>query len=383
MSKVLTWIGGFTILLTMSCSMTPSGKVPEQDKVMEKMMLVADWQLANLPDTIVKGNGGLEAVKGTSWHRAAFLTGLMALHRSSGEAKYLKAAVDIAQDNKWEPGPRKRHADDHCIIQTYVDLYFIQGKEYMIDPSKNVLDSIIDNPMYGPDTGWKKDWNWSWCDALFMAPPAYAMLSEATDDPSYLQVMDTLWWLTSDYLYDSLEHLYYRDENYKIMSDGTGPRSENGSKIFWGRGNGWVLGGLVRVLDYMPRDYPGRERFVQQYRQMALSVSGLQGADGLWRSSLLDPDAFPARETSSSGFFCYALAWGINQGILEKERYEPVVFKAWNGLVRCVGKDGKLGWVQLVGHDPATVSSDDTMEYGVGALLLAGSEVYKLINGRN
>lgn len=129
----------------------------------------------------------------------------------------------------------------------------------------------------------------------------------------------------------------------------------------------------------MPEGYPDREKYIRLLREMAETVVAcLLPVDGLWRASLLDPEEYPAPETSSSGFFCYALVWGINNGILEGEKYLPVVEKAWAGLIGAVDESGKLGWVQLPGDSPKSVSWDDTMEYGVGAFLLAGSEIVKL-----
>ena len=112
---------------------------------------------------------------------------------------------------------------------------------------------------------------------------------------------------------------------------------------------------------------------------MAASVSRAQGADGLWRPSLLDPLESPSPETSSTGFFCYAIAWGVNNGILDRKTYLPVVRRAWAGLNSSVREDGKLGWVQQIGASPAKVTAEDNQEYGSGAFLLAGSEVYKLL----
>jgi len=77
-------------------------------------------------------------------------------------------------------------------------------------------------------------------------------------------------------------------------------------------------------------------------------------------------------------FFCYALAWGINHGYLDRQTYLPVVKKAWHGLVGAVRSDGKLGYVQAIGASPAKLTSEDNQEYGSGAFLLAGSEMYKL-----
>ena len=83
------------------------------------------------------------------------------------------------------------------------------------------------------------------------------------------------------------------------------------------------MGGLVRSLQYLPQDDPARPRFEQQFKEMAAAVLKCQQADGLWRSSLLDPENYPLKETSGSGFFTYALAWGVNQGLLDAQRMNP------------------------------------------------------------
>lgn len=76
------------------------------------------------------------------------------------------------------------------------------------------------------------------------------------------------------------------------------------------------------------------------------------------------------------------LAWGVNEGILEQNEYEPIVRKAWQGLLTCVQKDGRLGYVQQIGDSPAQVSADDSTEYGTGAVLLAGAEVLRTVRNR-
>ena len=112
---------------------------------------------------------------------------------------------------------------------------------------------------------------------------------------------------------------------------------------------------------------------------MCEKIATLQGEDGLWRSSLLDTEEYPAPETSGSGFYCYALAYGINNGLLPSKKYLPVILKAWKGLNWAIDKQtGMLGWVQAVGADPRSVTSSETAEYGAGAFLLAGSEIIKM-----
>src|SRR5581483_10769118 len=104
------------------------------------------------------------------------------------------------------------------------------------------------------------------CDALFMGPPTWLRLYVATGDQRYLDFLVKEWWVTSDYLYDKEEHLYFRDSTFFDK------REANGKKIFWARGNGWVIAGLARVLELLPKDHPARPRFEQQYREMAEKI---------------------------------------------------------------------------------------------------------------
>jgi rhamnogalacturonyl hydrolase YesR len=242
----------------------------------------------------------------------------------------------------------------------------------MLADIKMKFNWIINQP-HGQDIVYKQSKNrWTWSDALFMSPPVWVKLSALTGEGKYLDYMDHEWWLITDHLFDQDEHLFFRDERYFEM------RESNGKKVFWSRGNGWVIAGLARVLENMPEDYPSRDRYIDLFQQMAYRIAQIQPEDGLWRSSLLDPINYPAPEASGTGFICYALTWGINHGFLNEAAYLPVIKKAWEGLIGCIQPDGKLGWVQLPGGGPGDVTSEKTASYGVGAFLLAGCEISKL-----
>ena len=139
--------------------------------------------------------------------------------------------------------------------------------------------------------------------------------------------MDHEWWLTSASLYNQQEHLYFRDSRYFTQ------KQANGKPIFWSRGNGWVMGALVNVLQILPEDYPSRPKYVAQFREMAAEIAEIQSADGLWRSGLLDPDAYDLPEVSGSAFFTFGIAYGINEKILDRKTYLPVVEKSWKGMI--------------------------------------------------
>jgi rhamnogalacturonyl hydrolase YesR len=128
----------------------------------------------------------------------------------------------------------------------------------------------------------------------------------------------------------------------------------------------------------MPADYPDQPRYEELFRDMAEALVAVQGDDGLWRSSLLDPEEYPIPESSGTGFFTFGLAWGVNNGLLEADTVMPAVREGWQGLVWAQQADGRLGWVQQIGYDPRSVTADDSMEYGTGAFLLAGGEMLRL-----
>jgi rhamnogalacturonyl hydrolase YesR len=194
----------------------------------------------------------------------------------------------------------------------------------------------------------------------------------ATNDRKYISYLDEEWARTSDRLYDTKEHLYARDSSYLTRTEA------NGKKMFWSRGNGWVMGGIVRTLRYLPKDDPARVRYIAQLKEMAARVAELQGKDGLWRAGLLDPENYDVPEVSGSALFAYALAAGVNDGYLDAKLYRPVIEKAWVGMLHHVYADGRLGCIQQTGAEPAPFKVTASYTYGVGAFLLAGSEIHKM-----
>lgn len=329
------------------------------------MLKAAEWQLKN-PKHHIK-----------DWTNGAFYAGIFATWETTKSENIYNTLMELGEKTAWEPHKRFYYADDVAICQTYIDLYQLEKKREMIQPTIDTIARFIANPY--PKTHKAEIIKWWWCDALFMAPPVMTKLWKATGDKEYLTYNDLYFKECYDLLYNQEEHLFARDLNYLLQPDGSGRKEANGQRIFWSRGNGWVMGGLVRMLQDLPSDYPQRPFYEKLYKDMAERIIGLQQEDGLWRASLLDPESYPGGEVSGSGFFCYALAWGINNKILDKKKYLPAVKKAWISLNGCVNEEGRVGWVQPIGGDPQKNFSENNWEvYGTGAFLLAGSEVIKL-----
>lgn len=354
------------LILFGGCRQSQINNVPVEmrpEQVKNVMTKVADWQLANP-----------SRHNTAEWTHGALFAGLTAWAQMADTDKYYEALLGFGKKNNWNPHKRVYHADDHAVAQMYIEMYKKYKDPEMIRGIRDCFNTILgDQPTSAMKMEHEDDQDrWNWCDALFMGPPVWAKLARVTGESKYMEYMNKEWQATTDFLYDKDEHLYYRDSRYFDR------REENGKKIFWSRGNGWVIAGLVRVLEEMPADYPDRPKYEKVYKEMAAKLVAIQPEEGLWHSSLLDPVSFPTIEASGSGFHCYGLAWGINHGYLNEKDYLPAVIKAWTGLVSCVQPDGKLGYVQPIGADPRHVTADQTDIYGVGSFLLAGSEVYKI-----
>jgi rhamnogalacturonyl hydrolase YesR len=215
----------------------------------------------------------------------------------------------------------------------------------------------------------------NYVDALNMALPSFARLGVLDHSQTDLNSMQKLFNFAEKQvkgrgLFSETAGLWWRDGNYV------------GTNTFWSRGNGWAIMAMAKLAKALPASDPRRAEFVRVLTKMAAKLRTIQRSDGFWNVDLGNPNNFAGPETSGTAFFTYAIAWGINNGILPASVYRPVVEKAWQGMVRkAVHSNGLLGFVQGPGSKPADhqpVKSSDTAAYGVGGFLLAGSQLVLL-----
>lgn len=308
-----------------------------------------------------------------NWERATYYTGVMAFYNEVKDEKILNQAIDWAESHDWKVGNELLFpANRFTCVQTYLDIFYHTGDTSQIENSKVYMDLKIEETEPAFLRGWY------YIDALYVGPPAFVMMSKATGENKYKDYINPVFWEIANQLYDTEAKLFYRDSKARNEE-----QSKNGKKVLWSRGNGWVMAALPRMMQYLPEESP----YYQKYKELLISMSEAlkerQGEDGFWRVNLDDPVEFPMPESSGTAFFTYAIAWGINNNILDPVIYKPIVKKAWKGLCQVVDEEGKVGWGQKVGRDPAEVKKDDTGEYVSGAFLLAGSEVQELIKKIN
>ncbi|TXG39497.1 glycoside hydrolase family 88/105 protein [Seonamhaeicola maritimus] len=364
------------VVLLFNCS--TAQKVAETqaiDKAQVKasMIKALEWQEAH----------PIIAIAPTDWTNGAYYTGVARAHKTTKDMMYMAALKNQGYWNKWQTFSRLHHADDVAISYSYLYIDMTDSRRNFVDlePTKKFLDAHL----YEDDI-WKRGTRknemgqtilWWWCDALFMAPPVLNLYAKHTKQPKYLDEMHKFYMQTYNQLYDEEEQLFARDMRYVWKGSDKDKKEANGKKIFWSRGNGWVFGGLALILDDMPQDYKHRPFYEKLYKELAAKMLEIQPEDGLWRTSLLCPESYNHGEVSGSGFHTFALAWGINNGLLAK-KHIPAVKKAWNALAGCQHEDGRVGWVQNIGASPEPASKDSWQNFGTGAFLMAGSEILKL-----
>jgi rhamnogalacturonyl hydrolase YesR len=185
------------------------------------------------------------------------------------------------------------------------------------------------------------------------------------------------------------ELLLWNDEHALFQHQ---PESRWSTEFFWARGNGWTLVALARAAEALDAPYTGgryeqvigAEELREMLQLSAASLLDRRSPDGGWGSYLSRPEECPVAETSGTALLTFFLARGINQGWLDREVYTPVVLRAFGLLMRRVDASGSVSGIQPpdIGPNCGKIASPHVtinVNYGPGAVLLAASEVLKLV----
>jgi unsaturated rhamnogalacturonyl hydrolase len=375
-------LGTAAIAFAMIASTVSAQQIPAKKKIFADMELansyfMKKWPDAGAPVTVVK-DGKPVTRSSELWTRAVYYEGLMALNEVDPQKKFVDYAVDWSEKHNWSPRKlvETKNADDQCCGQTYIDLYNLDPKPERIEKIKKCMDAVIATD---------KNSDWTWVDAIQMGMPIFAKLGAIyKDDPKYYEKMYAMYNHTKTVegggLYNTTEHLWWRDKDF------VPPYKEpNGANCYWSRGNGWVYAALVRVLSIIPKNAPHRNEYLQTYLEMTKAIAPLQRTDGYWNCSLKDSTHFGGKELTGTALFVYGMAWGINNGFIDKKTYQPIIVKAWNAMEKSsLHPEGFLGFVQGTGKEPkdsqpvSYTNIPDFEDYGLGCYLLAGSELSKL-----
>jgi unsaturated rhamnogalacturonyl hydrolase len=374
MKKSLIFFLSVLIVVTASAQ-----KLPSKKKVLKTLALTNQYFMNKWPDAGKPIFTNIERPSNI-WTRAVYYEGLMSLYAISKKKEYYDYTLQWGEKHKWglRGDIRTRNADNQCCGQTYIDMYLIDNKQ---NPERvKDIKASIDLMMATP----KVD-DWNWIDALQMAMPVFVKLGNLYNDTSYFRRMYEMYAFSKykhggNGLYNAADKLWWRDKDF------VPPYKEpNGEDCYWSRGNGWVVAALVKTLEALPKTDAHYNEYLTDFKNMITALLPIQRPDGYWNVSLHDPNHFGGKEVSGTSLFIYGMAWGINNNVLDKKTYLPVITKAWNAMTNeCVHPDGKLGYVQGTGKEPkdgqpvSYEHTPDFEDYGLGCFILAGTEIYKL-----
>lgn len=345
-----------------------SDTIPSANEVIKLTEKVANWWEVNHKEANNKPyTEALTAKDLIELHRSNSLlyTGLLQLSEVSHYPKYINWLLNIGEKNNWEIHEQKEGKDEYSISQFYLSIYEFPniGGSKKLMPTKKKVNAILNNQ---EDTAH----HWNSSEALFQNPSVLAKLFKIERDTTYLKHLDSQYKKVYTVLWDKEAQLFYRDSSYLDKKE------KNGNKLFSSSSNGGVFAGLAFLISDLPKDWEKRSFYEGVFKQMAQTLKNTQRSDGTWSAGLLgDEGAYKNLEISGTSFFVFGIAWGINNGLLDKTAYEPILLKAWNRIAKHVDKNGEF---------TTSKKSNEFKPYAagfrIGGFLTAGSELYKYIN---
>ncbi|MDR0573888.1 MAG: glycoside hydrolase family 88 protein [Tannerella sp.] len=378
----------FSLIVCIVCIASFASCTPKQKQSREQKPDISSYE--EVVHTIHKVNNYWQTNhpvhENSFWHRAAYHTGNMEAYFLTGKPEYLAFSKAWAEHNEWKGagsdnkdewkysyGETDKYAlfgDFQTCFQVYADLYNLEPTDYKIARAREVMEYQMSTP--------NNDY-WWWADGLYMVMPVMVKLHNVTGNKQYLEKMYEYLQYADSIMYDYDANLYYRDAKYIYPKH----KSVNGKKDFWARGDGWVFAGLAKVVKEFPETDANRDFYIRRFCEMAEAIAACQQPEGYWTRSMLDAEHAPGPETSGTAFFTYGFLWGVNNGFLSKEKYAPVIEKAWKYLTTvALQEDGKVGYVQPIGEKAIAgqvVDANSQADFGVGAFLLAACEMARFL----
>jgi len=213
-----------------------------------------------------------------------------------------------------------------------------------------------------------------WLDDLFMSVPALAQMGKLTDDNRYYDdaVKQVL----------QFSKRMFNDENGLYIHGWVQGMSVH-PEYHWARANGWAVMAMVELLDVLPKTHPGYNDVLKQLQSHINGLAKYQDGTGFWHQLLDRSDTY--LETSATAIFTYSIAKAINEGLIDAKAFTPVAILGWNAVATKVNSKGQVEGTCVgtgMAFDPAFYyyrPINVFAAHGYGPVLLAGSEIIKLI----
>lgn len=286
-----------------------------------------------------------------NWPYSEYFKGLYAYYKISSDTAILNKILFWGKLANWDlPGGKStKNAADMSCGQTYIDMYLLDRyKEERIKNIRACADLFMKEKTAKIDNS----------DELSMVLPVFAGLATIYNNDKYYEQMEALFLSMRDTLhfYDPEEHLWIskeKDSEYRYTAEN----------------NGQVLAALVKTLESLSSGRYKKD-YESMLKEMAETLVPLQKSDGYWNESLKDSTGKSENDLLATSMIIYGIAGGINNGILNRKDYQPVVTKSWESVISgLIRSDGSVAFPSV---------KDDQLARLTGSLLMAGSEMYTL-----
>lgn len=247
------------------------------------------------------------------------------------------------------------------IIDNYIN--YIVNKEFRLKDGTLARNRPLPNTL--------------WLDDMFMGVPAIAQMGSLTGDKKYYDeaVKQVL---------QFSKRMFNKDLN--IYMHGWVQEMETHPEFHWARANGWAILTMVELLEVLPENHAGRAAVINQLKAHAKGLASQQSGSGFWHQLLDRHDSY--LETSATAIYTHSIAKAINKGWLDATTYGPMALLGWNAVATKVNQKGQVEGTCVgtgMGFDPAFYYYRPVNVYaahGYGPVLLAGSEMIKLLKNK-
>ena len=348
-------------------------------------------KLASNPKAIYKK----DQLADWNYFNGALMMTMMKLWKASGDEKYLRHVEKYCSFiNENIPLFRRQYFEDHDLRTSYYRIFrkcmlddagapALPFAEVEIENHTHDYDSLLsvmadyvlreqsrlpDGTLCRPDPVMST----VWADDLFMSVPLLVRMGALTNQRKYFD--DAARQIVNF-------HKYLFDAKKKLYKHGWFSKTNQKSKIFWGRANGWIVWAESEALAYLPKTHPSYKKIENIFKTHLKGIMKNQDESGLWHQILDDTSSF--EETSSSAMFIACIARAIRTGILDTT-YSGNVFRAWRGLQSKVSNNGIVKDICCgtgIGMNAEFYKSRDRYEndpHGLGAVIIAAVEVSAL-----
>ncbi|MEY4385665.1 MAG: hypothetical protein RLY20_948 [Verrucomicrobiota bacterium] len=401
---VLASLLAATILTTPACrAASPTASAPKEFNSatpLQWSVRMANSQTARLGDKLAWRAG-----RNVKWDYTAglFTLSLLKLNEqvpTPGYVDFTKDAIGsfISEDGKIQGyKPDEYNIDNIAPGKTVIALYELTKEPRYQKCAALLRKQLETHPRTSQGGFWHKQrYPWQmWLDGLFMGAPFYAEYTADFHGPAAdFDDVVKQFKLVDEHLYDANSGLYFHGWDEKREQDWAN-KTTGTSSNFWGRGLGWWAMAQVDVLDFLPKNHPGRAQIIGLIQKTSAGIVKHQdSASGLWWQ-VLDQGGKEGNylEATASAMFVYSMAKAVNNGYLSRD-YIPAILKGYDGILKQLIKTDGAGQISLTkccsvaglgyGRDGSYAYYlrepivDNDLK-GVGPFILAGIEIQKLL----